>query len=183
MLPKHLLLQLKHDVVVEPEASEHCWLHLRGACNPSQALIPCAALTPEGLDHGPFRAWVEEGQDVSRGQRAVVGHTDFHLAHVEDEGRVTGVVAVDEVGVELDAGVHAVADGGVGILGCFGCCCDFGKQCAGGESDVGVGGGRVGSVALLDLEPLSVAGLFPSRSEFRHDEGGICDLLVLIDGS
>lgn len=69
--------------------------------------LPRSTRTSKRLIHLPLRAGVEKGQRITPLQRAAVDDAHLHLVHVEVHRRRAGVVAEDEVRVQLDVGVPA----------------------------------------------------------------------------
>lgn len=129
------LLQQSHNVVIQPVSLQFLLGHVLGAGNPSSAdLVPSAAVAVEGLIHLPFRARVEEREGVTFLQRPVVHDTHFHLAHVENERRVAGMVAEDQVRVQLDVRVGSCLHRCIRFL-CWRGRRDLGEEGACGQVD------------------------------------------------
>lgn len=160
-------------MLIQPIPLKQGWLDIARSRDHAQAPATRPALALEGLHHRPLSAGVEESKFVANGKRPVVSHADLEASHVEDQGGLARVVPVDQVGVELDAGVGAVSDGGVGGLGGARGGGDFGEEGSCGESDEGAGGGLEGLVAFEDLQAIRVAGLLPGRIKFGHCACGL----------
>lgn len=103
-------------MLIEPVSHQHRRLNIGSTKNKPQALVwTGTALAPEGLHHLPFRAGVEVGEMVSHSQGAIFRDADFETGHVKDQAGIAGMVAIDDIGVELDARVFARGDGNVGV--------------------------------------------------------------------
>lgn len=156
---------------IQPVSLDRISSHLSRTRDPTPAdALPSTTRALERLVHLPLGAGIEESEGVTLVQRTVVDDADLHAGHVEDEGGVAGVVAVDEVGVELDVGVAAGLDARVGLFGGGGRG-DFGEEGAGGEGDERDGAAAEGAGFAVDVEDGGVGWW----GDFARGEGrGVC---------
>lgn len=174
-----LLLDELFNVSVQPVPLESLSPHPLRSLDKPFTFLARPAGTLERLVHLPFRARVEERQLIALLQRTVVHDADFHLAHVEIERRVAGVVAVDEVRIELDVGIARHLDGCVRFGGRSGSG-DFGEQRARWQRDLADCRRAERLRAALDVEEARVCGLgvgFGVRFPGNGGGGGWCRVL------
>lgn len=145
------LLQQLNNVLIQPISLQLLSRHVLGSVNPSFAVVR-TAIALERLIHLPLRAGVKEGHGLAFPERPVVHHPDFHLGHVEHHGRTARVVAVDEVGVELNVLGAVDLHRGVSLLRDDAGTGDAGEQGARGQGDARDGTGCEGLVAALHVQ-------------------------------
>lgn len=150
------LIQHLDNVSVQPVPLQGLRGHAGGTTDPPLALLcPTGAL--KRLIHVPLGAGVEESEGVADLQWLFVDHAHFHATHVEHETGRTGVVAKDQVRVELDVAVATSLDAGVGLLGRGGAG-DLGEEGARGEIDEGLGATGECLGAAIDVETVGMSG-------------------------
>ena len=102
---------------IQPVPLKQGRLYITGSRDHAQALTAHPTLALESLHDRPLGAGVEESKFVAHGKRPVVSHADLEADHVEDQGGLARVGAVDKVGVEFNAGIGTIGYGGIGNLG------------------------------------------------------------------
>lgn len=166
------LLQHLLNVRVHPILAQCLGRHVRGTTDPAFALLRTAGAL-ERLVHVPLGTGVEEGEGIADAQRLLIDDAHLHATHVEDEAGGAGVVAEDEVGVQLDVAVATGLDAGVGLFGGGGAD-DLGEEGAGGEVDQSSGAAAEGFDAAIDIETVGMR----RRGEFvlqgRDGGEGFC---------
>ena len=94
---------------IQPIPPQVLHLHILRPRDPAQTPLRPTS-TVKLLRHFPFRTRIEERQHIPLLERAIRCHSDLHGGHVEDKRRITGMIRVQEVGVELDVCVGADLD-------------------------------------------------------------------------
>ena len=159
-------------MLIQPILLKQGWFDIARSRDYAQALAaPTLAL--EGLRHRPLADGVEPSEFVADGKRPVINHANLEASHVEDQGGLARVVAVDQVGVEFNAGVGTIGHGGIGGLGGGRGGGDFGEQRSCRESNEGASRRLEGLVTFEDLQAIRVARLLPGRVEFGHCACGL----------
>ena len=85
---------------IQPVLAQSSIVQIPSAVDSSETAFGTAR-TLERLIHVPFRAWVEEGDIVSRLQRLILNNTDFELLDVENDVGVAGMIAVHQIAVQV----------------------------------------------------------------------------------
>lgn len=160
-------------MLIQPILLKQGWFDIARSRNHTQALTTHSTLTLEGLHHRPLGAGVKESEFVADGKRPVVRHSYLEAGHVEDQGGLARMVAVNQIRVQFNPGVGTIGHGGIGGLGGGRGSGDFGEEGSCRESNEGASRGLEGSVTFDDLQAIWVAGLLPGRVELRH---GACVL-------
>lgn len=148
---------------IEPVSVQLIIGHGLGSRDPASAdsiTRPAGAL--ERLVHLPLGAGVKEGEGVACLERTVVYDAHFHAIHVEVQSRCAGVVAVDQVGIELDVAVRTGLHAGVGLrAGCSRG--DLGKDSTRGEVDERSGPTSEGFGASVDAQAIGMGRSWENR--------------------
>lgn len=159
--------QLLH-MRIQPVFIKNGFVHILTACDePKTVLRPTRAV--ERLDHVPFCAWIKECQLIAHWQWPIPWDPDLKCWHVKFEGRRAGVIAVDEVGAQLDIQAWSGLDRRIGFLGRRNSRGDLAEQ--GARWQCHQWAGTWGVWCTFDnLKRLGMTGLLPGRDEFRHDD-------------
>ena len=160
-------------MLIQPILLEQGWFDIARSRNHAQALTVHSTLALEGLHHRPLGAGVEEAEFVTDRKRSVVSHADLEAGHVEDQGRLARMVAVNQVGVEFNTGIGTIGHGGISGLGGGRGSGDFGEHGSCRQSNEGASGGLKRTVTFDDLQAIRVAGLLPGRVGFGHCACGL----------
>ena len=136
-------------------------------CYPFSASLPHlrTASALERLAHIPFRAGVEESQFITNRQRSVISDPDLEFGHVEDQAWTAGVVAENEIRVELDAA--AVSTALHRCPSCMGSACRRRYACkmrSCGKRDER-DRTRTTAAFLVDMDQAWMTGFFPSLDD------------------
>ena len=154
-------------MLIQPIPLKQSWFDIARSRDYAQALAaPTLAL--EGLRHRPLADGVEPSEFVADGKRPVINHANLEASHVEDQGGLARMVAVNQIRVQFNPGVGTIGHGGIGGLGGGRGSGDFGEEGSCRESNEGASRGLEGSVTFDDLQAIWVAGLLPGRVELRH---------------
>ena len=127
-------LQAILNMLIQPVPLQPCLPHLPGPHNISQTPLFLAKAIKR-LHHAPLRAWIEERQDVPLMQVPKPRHPHLHSLHVKLEGRIAGVVDVEQVRVEVDVATAGRFDRRPGTVGDEEVIGDRREKCAGREGD------------------------------------------------
>lgn len=127
-----------------------------------------AAVALERLLHVPLGAWVEEGQVRVFLQGPIVNNADFHAVHVEHDAGVAGVVAEDQVGVEVNVRVLPSLDSGKGAFGSVCGSGDLREDLPSSEGLQGYGARSKVPCAQLYKEQIGMCATRHGAQVFRH---------------